>query len=67
MKKLVTAVLILVMTLSLAGCSMDSTGSWYKVHTYVDDNGVNYIWINTDSGVTITPRYNTDGSLYVTK
>lgn len=66
--KRISIVMILVLSLVLCGCGMDSTGSWYTDHIYVDDmTGVNYIWINTDSGVTMCPRYNADGSLYVGK
>lgn len=72
MKKLI--VIIIAAALILSGCSADMTGSTcgadvtgsrYVVHTYVDDKtGVNYFWVNTDSGVSICPRYNADGSLY---
>lgn len=66
--KRISIVMILVLALVLCGCRMDSTGSWYTDHIYVDkDTKVNYIWINTDSGVTMSPRYNADGSLYVGK
>lgn len=69
MKKRIGLLFItILLTLCFTGCGVDATGSTYKFHTYVDkETGVNYIWLNSDSGVDIQPRYNDDGSLYVTK
>lgn len=55
--------LCLISILLLTGCS-----SVDKYETYVDaDTGVNYLVVSTVEGVSITPRLNDDGSLYVTK
>lgn len=68
MKKKISLILAIIMIMGLCGCGIDGTGSWYTDYIYVDSKtGVNYIWINTDSGVTMQPRYNADGTLYVTK
>lgn len=68
MKKIVLVGLAVVGVLVLSGCKLDTTGSSYEEHYYVDEEtGVNYLWINSSAGVAITPRYNADGSLYVTK
>lgn len=58
--------LLLLIVLCFTACGVDFTGSAYTYHTYADpDTGVNYIMVNSSSGVAITVRYNPDGSLYV--
>lgn len=65
-KKIILLTLIVILT--MCSCGVDSTGSAYTEHIYIDKKtGVNYIWINTNSGVTMCPRYKADGSLYIKK
>ena len=67
-KRLVTLLVAGLTMLTFAGCKVDATGGLYTEHIYVDGaTGVNYIEINSNSGVAITPRLNADGSLYVSK
>ena len=47
---------------------VSDTGFFGSIHTVVDnETGVTYIVVERNSGVTITPRFNADGSLYVSK
>ena len=72
MKRKLIATFLIIALLMLGGCaesmvhSTDSIGN-YSINVYVDEEtGVNYIWIHTmNGGATITPRYNADGTLYV--
>lgn len=72
MKRKLILTFLIIALLMLGGCtesmvySTDIIGD-YAINVYVDEEtGVNYIWIHTpNSGTTITPRYNADGTLYV--
>lgn len=72
MKRKLIATFLIITLLILGGCSdslvqsIDSISN-YSINVYVDEEtGVNYIWVHTlDGGATITPRYNADGTLYV--
>lgn len=64
-------VIILLMIFSILGltaCRVDTTGTIYDIHKYIDpETGVNYIWINTGNGVAMYPRLNSDGTIYISE
>lgn len=66
LKLLLTTVLLAVI---ISGCKYDiGANSVYNERIFVDEEtGINYIYIITAHGVTMHPRYNVDGSLYVSK
>lgn len=66
MKKIIVLLIAAVLCLMLCGCSKSESGTPF-VQFYEDPvNGVNYVRsLTTSGGVAICPRYNPDGSLYV--
>lgn len=47
---------------------VSNAGFFGSIHAVVDnETGVNYIVVERNSGVSITPRFNADGSLYVSE
>ena len=70
MRKILVFIMCALMILGLAACAseaqnVDLHGSY---RTYVDEEtGVNYMIFSGSSGGGICPRYNADGSLYVSE
>ena len=65
MKKIIVLLVAAVLCLMLCGCSKSESGTAF-VQFYRDPaTGVNYVRALTGYGVAICPRYNPDGSLYV--
>lgn len=61
-------IISIILALLLTGCKFDIASGTYTERIYVDkDTGVNYIEFDTNDGSSIIPRYNVDGSLYVSK
>ena len=66
MKKIIVLLIAAVLCLMLCGCSKSESGTAF-IQFYRDPaTGVNYVRALTGYGVSICPRYNPDGSLYVT-
>lgn len=65
MKKIIVLLVAAVLCLMLCGCAKSESGTAF-VQFYSDPaTGVNYVRAITGYGVSICPRYNPDGSLYV--
>lgn len=76
MKKVLILILILAVAFAIFGCQSaeafgggNGNGSMCGVNIYVDKStGVNYLVAkNYDNGIAICPRYNADGTLYVSE
>ena len=71
MKKVLILVMCLVMVLVMMGCGDSepnevNASGLYAI--YVDeDTGVNYIFYKSGYGGGLSPRYNADGTLYVSE
>jgi len=70
MKKLLAIIMCLLMTVGMAACAseiqkVDLRG---RYSTYIDEEtGVNYMIYFDSNGGGICPRYNADGTLYVSE